>query len=70
MRRESEFAGARMRHSVWNEIYDDIMSIPVRSLRLKIKRQAAALIGADRAEIIMDNFITGCFKEMESETTA
>ncbi|HDL6888355.1 TPA: hypothetical protein PXL93_004364 [Yersinia enterocolitica] len=70
MRSASEFAGARMRHSVWNENYDDILSIPVKSLRLKIKRQAAALVVADRAERRMDNFITGCFKEMESETTA
>ena len=65
MSRESEFAAARMRHSVWCECYDEVMSIPARGKRSKLLRKAAALVRADRHERKMNAFLQACFAESE-----
>lgn len=63
MIREYEFAAARMRHSVWSQSHDDVMSVPVKSKRRELVRKAVALIRADREERKMDSFLQSCFIE-------
>lgn len=60
---EAEFAAARMRHSVWSQNHDEIMSVPIKNKRLKLVRKTLALIKADREERKMDVFLQGCFAE-------
>jgi len=63
MSRESEFASARMRHSVWCECYDEVMSIPAKGERSKLLWKTAGLVRADRNERRMDAFLQTCFAE-------
>lgn len=67
---EAEFAAARMRHSVWSQSHDEVMSVPVKNKRRELARKAVALIKADRDERRMHAFLQGCFAEAREAANA